>query len=70
MTFAHATTTVCEFLGQEFMVSVREWEHELFTLQWICIPRRFSGTDFEHYRSFDEAHAAGVGLGRAAIAGV
>lgn len=64
-----ATTTICEFLGREFEVSVREWEDQIFTLQTVCIPGcRSSGTDFEHYRSFDEAHAAGVQLARAAIA--
>lgn len=63
--------TVCKFLGQEFKVSVREWEDQIFTLQTVCIAGYpSSGTDFEHYRSFDEAHAAGVQLARAVIAGV
>ncbi|MEL1264835.1 hypothetical protein [Pseudoxanthomonas putridarboris] len=63
------TTTLCKFLGKEFEVSVRQWEHRLFTLRWASIPARDSGTDFEHYRSFNDAHEAGVRLGRAAIAG-
>lgn len=57
-----------KFLGKEFSVSVRKWERKLFTMQWLSVPRLDSGTDFEHYRSFDEAHDAGVCLGRAAIA--
>lgn len=63
-----ATTTLCEFHGQEFQVSVREWEHKIFTLEDVRLFGRSSGTDFEHYTSFDEAHAEGVRLAQAAIA--
>ncbi len=65
----HAITTVCKFRGQEFRVSVREWEHAVFTLQDVRTRGRSSGTDFEHYTSFDEAHAEGVRLAHATIAG-
>ena len=64
-----ATITVCEFRGHEFHVSVREWENKIFTLEGVCLYGNSSGTDFEHYTSFDEAHAEGVRLAHAAIAG-
>ncbi|HEY5970853.1 MAG TPA: hypothetical protein VIT22_02590 [Pseudoxanthomonas sp.] len=68
MTSDNATTTFCEFLGQEFQVSVREWENKIFTLEGVLLFGQSSGTDFEHYTSFNEAHAEGVRLAHAAIA--